>query len=237
MEIIDVPCYRNEENLTIYEFCHKYLVERKRRSIVVPDELQYPAVRIKNSIADPSFLYPSEQKIKLRHTVQQFTPVYEHRDEVVSIYSAIGSEIYSRKCIQDISGTVATDTTYTRVLQGATTVSYAAGLNGTFYEDLQRRTKYGWHANCVTSPFYLESLRNQFVDNLHINGGQYFGCAGSVFVIHTEELDSWSINHLISGHAKRWYVTRAQDLNKVYAAFESVMRGIYIIYCFVSLYA
>ena len=48
MEVIDVPCYINEENLTIYEFCHKYLVERKRRSIVVPDELQYPAVRIRN---------------------------------------------------------------------------------------------------------------------------------------------------------------------------------------------
>ena len=233
MEVIDVPCYINEENLTIYEFCHKYLVERKRRSIVVPDELQYPAVRIRNC-TDPSFLYPSEQKIELRHTVQHFTPVYQQGDEVVSLYSAIGSEIHSRKCIQEISGTEAADLTYKRVLQGATTVRYAAGLDGTFYDDLHRRTKYGWHANCVTSPLYLESLRNRFLDNMHINGGQYFGCTGSVFVIHTEELDSWSINHLISGHAKQWYVTRAQDLNKVYAAFESVIRGNHV-YSFVPL--
>lgn len=240
MPVTNIPVFKAEKQMSVESFCGKYLTHKNstaRRGDAFPAGLERanPAVVIENCVR-PLFKAKSASR-RVSVVAQELRRVGPARgNEMLSFYYSHDVPLEQDRpttspAVKNFNVGQA-EVVFKSVLNGNRPYGeYSPDNPGSFFRK-STRDGHEWSLNQMDSALRrsVESDDESLFNISGLDGMRYFGKQRTVFPIHTEDGDLFSINYLHSGAPKVWYLVRRDQYLKVHSLIREATQGS-IVFC------
>lgn len=229
LRLIELKTYHDYSKISLEAFCTKYYVNSAVFSKTKQEEknilMDYPAVLISHKLSPTTRSDISE--LEVESICQDFIKLNGTGNELLSAVLSESSPDKNRfrKEVRSIAPpsvnsfdiTKAQEALYINLRARSQGEFYGADVRESMFDDGQAQNR--WSLKDLRSA--LSRLELTKPDSLvnkvpGLKGLSYFGRQFTVFCMHTEEGDMWSVNYLHAGAPKIWYFVRQSNVDKLY---------------------